>query len=603
MPVNVVQWCVEIGVFDALCNVRYITKFSRSSHSPSKIATVTVLIFTLLLLFMLGDIELNPGPKKTNSSCEFSVCHWNLNSLAAHNFEKVGLLEAFNTINKFDIICVSESYLDSTFLSDNEDINIKGFKLVRANHPNNIKRGGACAYVRESVPVRVVLNHHLSECLILKVNLKNKKGYLVSLYRSLNQNPDEFELFLANLENLLADITNRNPHFMLLLDDFNAKSKTLFINDQSSREGTRLESLTSLYGMKQLIAEPTHVLENSSSCIDLIFTNQSNLIMDAGVHPSLHSKRHHQVIYAKVNLQIEYPPPYTREIWDYGKARFDLINKAIENFDWNKLFSGQYIHDQVNLFNTTILNIFRNFIPNKVILCDDKEPAWVNEEVRLLIKQKKLMFRIQRKNSDFDIGILNKLSEDLTNAITNLKLAYYRRIASKLNDSNSAPKTYWSILKSFVNGKKIPLIPPILVKDQLVTNFLEKANLFNEFFTQQCNTIENDSTLPNNLVFETTERISFFDIPKDEITKIIRSLDPNKAHGHDGISIRMLKLRASSKSKPLFLFFKHSLENECFPNEWKKANIVPIHKKVNKQLIKNYRPVSLLPICGKIFEK
>ena len=380
------------------------------------------------------------------------------------------------------MICVSESYLDSTFSSDNEDINIKGLKLVRADHPNIIKRGGVCANVRESLPVRVVPNHHLSECLILEVNLKNKKGYLVSLYRSPSQNPDEFELFLTNLENLLADITNRNLHFMLLLGDFNAKSKTWFINDQSSRESTQLESVTSLYGMKQLISEPAHVLENSSSSIDLNFTNQSNLIMDAGVHHSLHSKCHHQVIYAELNLQIEYPPPYTREIWDYGKAQFDQINKAIENFDWNKLFSGQDIHDQVNLFNTTILNIFRNFIPNKVILCDDKEPAWVNEEVRLLIKQKKLMFRIQRKNSDFDIGILNKLSEDLTNAITNSKLTYYRRIASKLNDPNSAPKTYWSILKSFVNGKKIPLIPPILVKDQLVTNFLEKANLFNEFF-------------------------------------------------------------------------------------------------------------------------
>ena len=125
-------------------------------------------------------------------------------------------------------------------------------------------------------------------------------------------------------------------------------------------------------------------------------------------------------------MQIEYPPPYTREVLYYVKAQFDLINKAIENFDLNKLFSGQDIHDQVNLFNTTILNIFRNFIPNNVILCDDKEPPWINEEVRLLIKQKKLMFRAQIKNSDFNIGILNKLSEDLSNAITNSKLAYYR---------------------------------------------------------------------------------------------------------------------------------------------------------------------------------
>ena len=134
------------------------------------------------------------------------------------------------------------------------------------------------------------------------------------------------------------------------------------------------------------------------------------------------------------------------------------------------------------------------------------------------------------------------MSEDLTNAITTSKLANYRRTASKLNYPNSTPKTYWSILKSLVNGKKIPLITPILVKDQLVTNFLEKTNLFNKFFTQQCNTVENDTTLPNDLVFETTERISSFGNSNGGIANIIRSLDPNKAHGHDGISIRMLKL-------------------------------------------------------------
>ena len=145
--------------------------------------------------------------------------------------------------------------------------------------------------------------------------------------------------------------------------------------------------------------------------------------------------------------------------------------------------------------------------------------------------------------------------------------------------------------------------PPILVNDQLVNSVLGKAKLFNEFFTQQCNTIEKDSNLPNDLVFETTETFSSLDISKDKITKIIRFLEPSKAQGHDGISIRMLKLCASSISKPLFLLFKHSLENECFPNEWKSSNIVPIYKKDDKQLIQNYRPVSLLPICGKIFEK
>ena len=102
--------------------------------------------------------------------------------------------------------------------------------------------------------------------------------------------------------------------------------------------------------MTQLIAEPTHVLENSSSCIDLIFTTQPNLIMDSGVHPSLYSKCHHQVIYAKLNLQMKYPPPYICEVWDYGKTQVNLINKVIENFNWNELFSGQNIHNQIKLF-------------------------------------------------------------------------------------------------------------------------------------------------------------------------------------------------------------------------------------------------------------
>ena len=74
-----------------------------------------------------------------------------------------------------------------------------------------------------------------------------------------------------------------------------------------------------------------------------------------------------------------------------------IINKLIKNCDWNKLLPGQYIHNQVNLFKTTLLNFFQNFIPNKVILCDDKEPFWVIDEVRLLTKQRKLIFKTQRK--------------------------------------------------------------------------------------------------------------------------------------------------------------------------------------------------------------
>ena len=85
--------------------------------------------------------------------------------------------------------------------------------------------------------------------------------------------------------------------------------------------------------------------------------------------------------------------------------------------------------------------------------------------------------------------------------------------------------------------------------------------------------------------------------------KIIKSLNVNKAHGHDDISIRMIKLCGQSIVKPLSIIFKNCIDNGIFPDIWKKSNIIPVHKKGDKQIIDNYRPVSLLPICGKIFKK
>ena len=127
--------------------------------------------------------------------------------------------------------------------------------------------------------------------------------------------------------------------------------------------------------------------------------------------------------------------------------------------------------------------------------------------------------------------------------------------------------------------------------------------MLNDLFREQCRPITNDSSLPNNQAIETVTRLSDIHIDTDTTIKLIRSLDTNKAHGCDGISIRMLKLCATSISKPLHILFNNSVISECFPNEWKKANVIPVHKKGDKQIINNYRPVSLLPICSKIFEK
>ena len=97
------------------------------------------------MYFPFWVILVNPGPRKRNNYYDFSICHWNLNNKAAHNFEKVELLEACDTLNKFDIICLSERYLNNSVLSDNDNLIIKSYKLVRDDHLYDVKRGRVCA--------------------------------------------------------------------------------------------------------------------------------------------------------------------------------------------------------------------------------------------------------------------------------------------------------------------------------------------------------------------------------------------------------------------------------------------------------------------------
>ena len=97
----------------------------------------------------------------------------------------------------------------------------------------------------------------------------------------------------------------------------------------------------------------------------------------------------------------------------------------------------------------------------------------------------------------------------------------------------------------------------------------------------------------------TTSVLSSVDIKEAGILNILKSLDAIKAHGHDDILVRMLRLSQKSILKLLKLIFENCLRTRLFPDQWKNANVVPIHKKCDKQLKKI---VSLLPICGKLFE-
>ena len=123
-------------------------------------------------------------------------------------------------------------------------------------------------------------------------------------------------------------------------------------------------------------------------------------------------------------------------------------------------------------------------------------------------------------------------------------------------------------------------------------------HIFILFFSKPSDDIKlpDISTFQHNL-------LGSIQIGESDVLDILCNLDISKATGPDGISPKLLKEYAFQIVQPLCHIFNHSLMSGELPSIWLKANVVPVYKKGDKQLVENYRPVSLLCICGKIMER
>ena len=119
--------------------------------------------------------------------------------------------------------------------------------------------------------------------------------YVIVSYRFPSQTSYQFNDFLSLFEKLFNDVKFLQPAFTVILDDFNARSKSWWSGNSNANEGTKLHYLVSTHGFHQLISKTTHTLPNLLSCIDLMFTDQPSLVVNNGVHPTLHENYHHQI--------------------------------------------------------------------------------------------------------------------------------------------------------------------------------------------------------------------------------------------------------------------------------------------------------------------
>ena len=556
-------------------------------------------IFLAMVIYQDGDVEKNPGPGTENddfsdtvSSASSAILHGNF-SLVHYNVQsvvnKIDIIEP--ELSNFSLISLTETWLNSTV--PNEDIQFNNFQVPFRRDREGDSHGGILVYIKNDIPCKRRQDLELLniECLWVEINIKSKKMLVGTFYRPPNSN----SLVFSDIENSIGIAVDTGIADIVILGDFNLN----VLNAQSAR---KITELCHQYNLSQLINEPTHFTESSSSVIDLILVSNLLSVDISGVgEPFLMQDiRYHCPVFCIFKFKRHVVKPFRRKIWMYEQG--NSFRQKVYDFDWKSIRDND-VNLYARTFTDNLLNIAEECIPTKNVTIRPCDLPWLNNNIRKLMRQRNRLYkRYKKQKTSALFDEFKQLRNKVTSNLRKAKQEYIRSLANKLKTSNLSLQDYWRTLKSFIKPSQTSTIPPLFHENAYISDTNEKANLINNFFAEQSVLDDHLATLPDSVDSRGPSLDSIVFTPT-EVKDILNTLKLGKASGPDNVNNRILKEAAVPLSDPLCDLFNYSMSKRVCPNIWKEANVSPLYKKDDPSIVSNYRPVSLLSTIGKVMEK
>ena len=549
--------------------------------------------------------DFNSLSNSTQSSCK-SLSTLFLNIDGNHtNFDQ------FTT----ELTKLSHNFLAIGLAETNTDREISGpYQIPSYNsYYQNTREGkfsgtGVALYVHEAINVSVIeevseCSQHI-ECIFVQTKNTSKPLVIGVVYRP---NDGDRELFLEKLESIYEFLPKTGVYVM---GDYN-------INLIAKNVNTEYEDCFLSAGYFPLISTYTHHRPGTSkSCIDNIFTNDPDHVTVSGTLSDCLS--HHLAIFQFSDIPIGKnnlnPQQRHTQYYDYSNAHLNAFVRDLKEI-MPKLTPSENFVEFTDAYNKTLDHHCKLDKP-KITKRTPINNPWITDSIRNAI-DRKYEFRaewtatISKHCPDGDQNLYNNFSNYrriLKHIITNAKSSYK---CSQIEENKEDRKKVWSIINELRGKQRNRIKPSFIINNEKIIERRAIANAFNEYFVSialKLNETIEDNTLVNMKIKSfaeflnppTMNSIFMTDCTEAEILGIISNLESNKA---SDIPVRIIKKSAHVISKALALYYNKLMENGTFPENLKLGKITPIYKKENCELIENYRPISTLPIFGKIFEK
>ena len=550
---------------------------------------------------MLNEIENNDYLKclnKIRTKYKHKIIFGQLNINSLRN--KFPLLSEIISEN-IDIFLVTETKIDKSFPTN--QFRIPGFSMPYRLDRNQFG-GGIMIYVREGIPSKLLKLETDYEGLLFELNLKKEKWLISCSYNPHVQNINRhLDLLQKSIEVIACKYEN-----LLILGDFNCE-----------KEKNNMPTFCESFDLTNLINSPTcYKNPDNPKCIDLMMTNfpkrfQTSMTIDTGISDF------HKMTLAILKTKYEKLPP--------KKIKF----RCYKNFDENKF--QQKLNsilknrdgDFTEKYKLVIDELEKNIPTKTKIIRGNNSPFMTKTLRKAIMRRSYLRNKYLKDRTTVNKQNYKRQRNLCVSILRQTKKDYYENI-DECNVIDN--KKFWNSMKPLFSNKNNTKEKVVLKEgEKFINDEKEVAEIFNNFFgniTKDLNLTKPPSTEGKfdndfilNCISKFEEHPSIIKIKEhnnknnfkfnfttqEEVMKVIDSLKSNKSQNKDDIPVKIVKTYKVLFSEFIAKNINHSIRSNTFPDILKLANITPIFKKGSKSEKRNFRPVSILPIISKVFER
>lgn len=478
------------------------------------------------------------------------------------------------------VIAVSE-----TFFKKGSKVELPGYNVLR-NDRYNKGGGGVAVYVQNGISAKILSTSkseysHKPEYIILDIEIANSKILFAVIYR-----PPKVGYLEEFIDELFVYITSYK--YLIVCGDINARFGS------SSGETANILSLLNSCNLTCIPYGATYHTPFCDSELDIIATNCDEIIINTD-KTSDHGFSAHDLLYACFDISVPRIKPQLISFRDFKSIQQDDFQRDADQVEWHSVFNCDSIDAKVELMNKLIIDLFDKHAPVRSVKIKHKYNPWMNGNIlRHLNKRDRARKRYAITKSADDYESFRVARNKCKQLIRNSKQCYYHEIFSH----NCTGKDMWRTIRTLGIGKeKLSADITSVSADGLNSHYLSVASVHDhELINGTINYYRSMDIIDNR------DKFYFKYVQPDDIISAVVSIS-SKATGVDEISIAMINLSLPFIIPILCHIFDFSLQVGVFPSLWKCAQVTPVPKTSNPVEFKDFRPVSIICVFAKVFEK